>query len=78
MLRDGPHVDARWRRWPAQQSQATGAARFALFTLKALSFIELKRGKRETATAYLRTLSTLDPAGSVGWPAIAALAEGAA
>jgi hypothetical protein len=63
--------------WPADQSRAEGPARFALFTLKALSFIELKRGDRAAADRYLQILSTVDPAGHVGWPVIAALAEAA-
>jgi hypothetical protein len=66
------------RLWPRRQSQATGAARFAVFTLKALSFIDLKRGDRAAADAHLRILEEVDPAGSVGWPVIAALADGAA
>ncbi len=64
--------------WPAGQSHTGGPARFALFTLKALSFIELKRGDRAAAAALLNILSTVDPAGSVGWPVIDALAKGAA
>jgi hypothetical protein len=64
--------------WPRDQSNADGAARFALFTLKALSFIELKRGDRVAADRMLGILASVDPAGSVGWPVIAALAEGAA
>ena len=64
--------------WPKGQSNAEGAARFALFTLKALSFIELKRGDRATADSLLNILAAVDPAGSVGWPVIAALAEGTA
>ncbi|CAJ0890276.1 hypothetical protein AMST5_04031 [freshwater sediment metagenome] len=64
--------------WPKGQSNADGAARFALFTLKALSFIELKRGHRAAADALLGILAEVDPAGSVGWPVIASLAEGAA
>jgi len=64
--------------WPGSQSSADGAARFALFTLKALSFIELKRGDHAAATRMLAILAEVDPAGSVGWPAIGALAEGAA
>lgn len=64
--------------WPERQSGAEGAARFAIFTLKALSFIELKRGDHEAAEALLRRLAAVDPAGSVGWPVIAALANRAA
>jgi hypothetical protein len=50
--------------------------RFALFTLKALSFIELKRGKREQVLEYLRLLAVVDPPGSVGWPVIFDSAQG--
>lgn len=64
--------------WPKNQSHADGAARFALVTLKALSFIELRRGDHAAATRLLAILSNVDPAGGVGWPAIAALAAGAA
>lgn len=64
--------------WPKDQSHAEGAGRFALFTLKALSFIELGRGDHAAATRLLAILAAVDPAGSVGWPEIAALAAGAA
>lgn len=64
--------------WPKDQSQAEGAARFALFTLKALSFIELRRGDHAAAARLLAILAEVDPAGSVGWSAITALAVGAA
>lgn len=63
--------------WPKDQSHADGPARFALFTLKALSFIELKRDNRSAADRNLRILAEVDPSGSVGWPVIAALAEAA-
>jgi hypothetical protein len=65
------------RLWPVDQSDADGPARFALFTLKALSFIELKRGNRAKADENLRILARTDPTGSVGWPVIAALAAAA-
>ena len=61
--------------WPRSLAHA-GPARFALFTLKALSFIELKRGNREVALAHLARLALLDPSGGVGWPVILALAQG--
>ena len=35
--------------WPPKNAANAGPARFALFTLKALSFIELKRDNRELA-----------------------------
>jgi len=63
-------------KWPAQSSAVDGPARFALFTFKALSFIELKSGHKDVALDHLRLLASLDPQGSVGWPVIAALAEG--
>lgn len=62
--------------WPAQAETPEGPARFALYTLKALSFIELKRGRRETAEDYLDILSRADPQGSVGWKVIEELARG--
>jgi tetratricopeptide (TPR) repeat protein len=64
--------------WPAQVDAQEGPARFALYTLKALSFIELKRGHSETAKEYLDILSRADPQGSVGWKVIEELAQGSA
>jgi tetratricopeptide (TPR) repeat protein len=63
--------------WPRQTAASDGAARFALFTLKALSFIDLKRGRREEALQRLATLAIVDPANSVGWSVIRELSEGA-
>lgn len=62
--------------WPAEVEAADGPARFALYTLKALSFIELKRGRRDAARDYLDILSRADPQGSVGWRVIEELAQG--
>ena len=62
--------------WPAQAEAHDGPARFALYTLKALSFIELKRGRSDTAKEYLDILSRADPQGSVGWKVIEELAQG--
>lgn len=82
---DGLREAARQARWPADpalwprdQSDADGPAHFALFTLKALSFIERARGDHAAAASLLAILAEVDPAGGVGWPAIATLAEGAA
>lgn len=73
---------ARWpidpAAWPAPAEAQDGPARFALYTLKALSFIELKRGNRAAAQKYLRILSETDPLGSVGWRVIEDLASGIA
>jgi len=63
-------------RWPHGQVAGAGPARFALFTLKALSFIELKRNNRQIALQHLATLALLDPSGGVGWPVISELAQG--
>jgi hypothetical protein len=62
--------------WPPEKAADVGPARFALFTLKALSFIELKRNNREIALQHLDTLELLDPTGSVGWGVILQLAQG--
>ena len=68
--------DADWRRWTAHHPVPDGAARFALYTLKALAFIHLRRDECDAAAEKLDRLSLLDPSGSVGWPVVAALAEG--
>lgn len=61
----------RWRR----RDELSGAGRFALYTLKALAFIHLRRGEPKLAGVMLEKLAELDPQGSVGWPVVAALAE---
>lgn len=63
-----------WRAWPPDAAN-DGPARFALYTLKALAFIRLKRGERAPAAEALDALRRSDPSGAVGWPVIAALAE---
>jgi hypothetical protein len=64
--------------WPTDATTHDGPTRFALYTLKALSFIELKRGRREIAEDYLGVLSRTDPQGRVGWKVIEELAQGSA
>lgn len=64
-----------WRHW-TPRSQADGPGRFAFYTLKALAFIRLRQNDKAAATEILSALARLDPAGHVGWPVIAALAEG--
>ena len=61
-----------WQRPPALD----GPARFALYTLKALAFIHLRQNDRVRAAEKLEMLAYLDPAGMVGWPVVAALADG--
>jgi tetratricopeptide (TPR) repeat protein len=55
--------------WPRNEHGA-GPARFAMFTLKALAFIELKRDNRDIAAQHLAQLKLLDPFGHVGWTVI--------
>jgi len=68
---------ADWRDWPRLSGVPDGACRFALYTLKALAFIALRDGRPDDAAEMLEALRRLDPPGAVGWPVIAALAEGA-
>lgn len=63
--------------WPDGNLASEGPARFALYTLKALSFIELRRGNRDTALEFLSILSKKDPTGSVGWTVVGEIADGA-
>jgi tetratricopeptide (TPR) repeat protein len=65
-----------WRLWRPQTPLPEGAGRFALYTLKALAFIHLRRDEHDHAVELLAALSQLDPTGAVGWPVVAALAEG--
>jgi tetratricopeptide (TPR) repeat protein len=71
---------AGWAEDPAHWSRAPlaadGPTRFALFTLKALAFIHLKRGETPQAERVLERLADLDPEGRVGWRVIADLARG--
>ena len=52
------------------------APRFALYTLKALAFIRVKRGERALGLELLEGLSRLDPDGRVGWRVVSELAAG--
>ncbi len=65
-----------WHEWQPQPESLDGPGRFALYTLKALAFISLRRDEQERARHILDTLKCLDPTGQVGWPVIAALADG--
>ncbi len=68
--------DRDWRKWRPQAVLPDGAGRFALYTLKALAFIRLRQNNPDQANEILAKLKQLDPAGAVGWPVVAALAEG--
>jgi hypothetical protein len=65
-----------WRDWTPPAGIPDGAARFALYTLKALAFIHLRRDEKARAEEILDALRKLDPTGDVGWPVIAELAAG--
>jgi hypothetical protein len=65
-----------WRQWRPQAVLPDGAGRFALYTLKALAFIHLRQNDPQGAGEKLDALRQLDPVGAVGWPVVAALAEG--
>jgi len=67
-----------WRQWRPQTPLPEGAGRFALYTLKALAFIYLRRDEPDQARELLTALNQLDPTGATGWPVVAALAEGSA
>jgi len=67
-----------WRQWVYETAEPEGPGRFALYTLKALAFIDLRRGTADAAREKLAALRVLDPTGAVGWPVVAALAEGIA
>jgi tetratricopeptide (TPR) repeat protein len=64
------------RHWRPEPQLHSGPVRFALYTLKALAFIRLRRGESEEARQVLQELSRLDPSGAVGWPVVADLARG--
>lgn len=70
--------NADWRQWQPARTGAADPGRFALYTLKALSFIALRDDRPADAAAMLDALRTLDPQGEVGWPVVAELAEGCA
>ncbi len=65
-----------WHEWQPHAVIPDGAARFALYTLKALAFIQLRKNNKAAAMEMLGALKQLDPSGSVGWPVVAAIADG--
>mgnify|MGYP000247660459 CR=1 FL=1 len=67
-----------WRLWQPQNTVMDGPGRFALYTLKALAFIHLRKDDVSAALEMLQALKKLDPTGSTGWPVVSALADGLA
>lgn len=75
------NLPADWLKWPPFPGPCPttdGPERFALYSLKALAFIRLKRGEPEAARAALDALARLDPHDQVGARVVAALADGVA
>lgn len=62
--------------WPPGNDGSNQAVRFALYTLKALAFIRMKRGELQEARRILERLALLDPMGRVGWPVVRDLFKG--
>ncbi len=69
-------LDSDVQAWAGPIEASDGPLRFALYTLKALAFIHLKRGAHEEASRLLEQLRRLDPQGRVGWPVVADLLAG--
>ena len=66
-----------WTTWtrPALAAAPTVPARFLLHSLKAVAFIELRRGHESASRAALAHLQALDPEDGVGASVIAALLD---
>lgn len=69
-------LDTNIHAWSGPIEASEGPLRFALYTLKALAFIHLKRGARDEASRLIEQLRRLDPGGRVGWPVVADLMAG--
>lgn len=74
---DQAGLDADWNKIDALAADFSqpGAARFWLFTLKALAFVRLRAGGVHEARELLAKLRQLDPDDSLGASAIDAMAE---
>jgi hypothetical protein len=64
-----------WRDWSLDMLNGK-AASFALLTLKAMAFIELRRGNTSASVEILDQLRLLDPSDGIGSSVVAALAAG--
>lgn len=65
-----------WRLWQAEAISLEGPGRFALYTLKALAFIHLRRDEPEAAGEALAALARLDPTDAVGGSVVEAIRRG--
>lgn len=66
-----------WRDWIGDEISLAGPGRFALYTLKALAFIRLRRDEAAEARAVLDALARLDPTDAVGGSVVDAIWRGA-
>ncbi len=64
-----------WRDWTLDMLGGQ-AASFALLTLKAMAFIELRRGNTSASVEILDQLERLDPSDGIGSSVVASLAAG--
>jgi hypothetical protein len=71
-------LDPDWTTWKAGQisPDVNGPGHFALYTLKALAFIHLRRDETAISQRYLAKLADLEAMETVGGTVIAALAAG--
>jgi len=67
-----------WREWQPEIPIPDGAGRFALYTLKALAFIHLRRDEASESQRYLDKLADLGAMERVGGTVIAAIKAGVA
>ena len=72
------NLPADWTEWRAEEMDPHGPRRFALYTLKALAFIRLRRDETAAARHVLARLAALDPDDAVGGSVVAAIAAGLA
>ena len=66
-----------WTLWDPAEISLEGPCRFALYTLKALAFIHLRRDERAAARRLLDGLARLDPTDAVGASVVDAIWHGA-
>jgi tetratricopeptide (TPR) repeat protein len=71
-------LDGHWTAWQLGTGSWSVPERFALYTLKALAFIRLRRRENGEASRILGELARLDPHGAVGWGVVEDLARGLA
>lgn len=74
-------IPADWRQLTPQSTDwadTRGPQHFYLFSLKALAFIRLRRGRADEARALLAKLAELDPRDTVGGSVIGSLATATA